>query len=217
MNTLPSKKLISKALKVSKFWDFGNNVLYDLCKKNFYHRDTDKIIAKFWIIGRSYAAAVERNKKERSSEGNFYINELSSIVKKSGIDIYLNKLRNIRKIDQDSIPLILECHWYLTYTLNEITGHNNRSLCSKYLHFHLPELFFLFDSRAVVGLRTFISYVPKPINNILENIHIDSDYAKLYCKCYQLKRNIENNYKIKLTNRQLDSILIFEADAKLKT
>lgn len=214
MNTLPSKILINNALNESKYWDFGNKILYNLCKKNFNHKDADKIITKFWIIGRSYAAAVERNNKERKSEGNFYINELFPEIQKSKIDFYLNELSKIRKINQESIPFILESHWHLTSTLNNITGHNNRSLSSKYLHFHLPELFFLFDSRAVNGLRSFTSYVPKSFSNILKHKRIDVDYAKLYCKCYQLKKNIESFYKIKLTNRQLDSILIYEADLK---
>jgi hypothetical protein len=41
---LPTKEIIEKACKPSE-WDFGNGVLYNLCKNNFKHEDDGKIIA----------------------------------------------------------------------------------------------------------------------------------------------------------------------------
>ena len=52
---------IKRVLNTNK-WDFGNKVLYNMCKKNLYHNDPDIIVGKVWIIERSYAAAIERRK-----------------------------------------------------------------------------------------------------------------------------------------------------------
>ena len=52
---------IDHALEPSP-WDLGNQVLYSLCLDHPYHTDGAAIIAKFWLIGRSYAAAIERRR-----------------------------------------------------------------------------------------------------------------------------------------------------------
>ena len=50
--------------KTSKYWDFGNNILYHLCKDNFQHEQEDVILTKVLFIGRIYAAAIERRKNK---------------------------------------------------------------------------------------------------------------------------------------------------------
>ncbi len=60
-----SKDDVEKALS-NTAWDLGNQVLYDLCSKHPFHKTPQEIIAKVWLIGRSYAAALERRKNKRS-------------------------------------------------------------------------------------------------------------------------------------------------------
>jgi hypothetical protein len=91
--------------------------------------------------------------------------------------------------------------------LKKITALDKRSFSSKYLHFHLPDLFFIYDSRAVTALRQFTSQVPKDLKHILLLDKIDKQYAKFYCKCFDLKRQINTQFKIDLTHRQLDNFL----------
>jgi hypothetical protein len=43
-------------------WDLGNQVLYSLCQAHPRHDHSDAIVAKVWLIGRSYAAAIERER-----------------------------------------------------------------------------------------------------------------------------------------------------------
>src|SRR5437762_51878 len=43
-------------------WRLGNQALYDLCRKYPRHVDDAEIIAKVWLIGRTYAASIERGK-----------------------------------------------------------------------------------------------------------------------------------------------------------
>ena len=57
------KNLINKC-KLDNEWSLGNSVLYDLCKTYPTHKDKKSIVAKIWLIGRAYAAAIERRKKD---------------------------------------------------------------------------------------------------------------------------------------------------------
>ena len=41
-------------------WRIGNQVLYDLCSRYPMHKHPAEIVAKVWLIGRSYSASVER-------------------------------------------------------------------------------------------------------------------------------------------------------------
>ena len=41
-------------------WAFGNEVLYRMCRESPLHEDPDVVVGKVWLIGRSYAAAIER-------------------------------------------------------------------------------------------------------------------------------------------------------------
>ena len=34
-------------------WDFGNRVLYQLCRDHPQHKKADVVIGKIWLIGRS--------------------------------------------------------------------------------------------------------------------------------------------------------------------
>ena len=138
---LPDKEQIKKA-KQETPWDFSNKILYDLCRNNDLHNKDEIILTKVLFIGRIYAAAVERrrNKKDEIND-DFYIKTIIPTFKKSELDRHLEKLKNFDKITISNIPDILEAHHYLTSILKNITKLNKRSFSSKYLHFHLPELF----------------------------------------------------------------------------
>lgn len=111
-------------------------------------------------------------------------------------------------MDSKTIKYALETHNYLVNILHEITDQNKRSFSSKYLHFHIPEMFFIYDSRATKGIRKFVNKIPKEHQSILELSNIDSEYAKFYIKCFELKNQITLNYGISLTNREIDNLLI---------
>lgn len=106
-------------------WDFGNAVLSNLCKENFLHVETEKIIAKVWLIGRSYSAAIERRKRKILINDNFYEDTVAPAFLNSEIDSYLNKLRKQEKLTIENLPLILETHNYLTQLTASITELEN--------------------------------------------------------------------------------------------
>ncbi|MBM3273346.1 hypothetical protein FJY94_08960, partial [Candidatus Kaiserbacteria bacterium] len=52
-------------------WDVGNAVLYSLCQQHAKHDEPSAVVAKLWLIGRAYAAAIERRKNaQHTSDGS---------------------------------------------------------------------------------------------------------------------------------------------------
>ena len=65
MVTKGTDKLYSNYLSnANSRWEYGNSVLYRMCKEQPEHKDIDVIVGKIWLIGRSYAAAIERRKMQ---------------------------------------------------------------------------------------------------------------------------------------------------------
>ena len=197
-------------------------MLYDLCKGNFEHKIDEHILTKVLFIGRIYAAAVERRRnKSTEINDNFYINVIVPTFKKSKLDEMLSELKSIKSFNTDGIIRALRTHSYMTKMLQTITELEKRSFSSKYLHFHNPDAFYIYDSRVVNALRQFSFQISPDLKLVQEYNKIDKEYAKFYCKCVELKRLIKNKYNILLTNRQLDRLLIVVANKqnieKLKT
>jgi hypothetical protein len=208
MNPILNLTRIKNAQKIN-LWQFGNEILYKLCNDQFEHKIDKYILTKVLFIGRIYAAAVERRKnKNKIQNDDFYTDEIIPVFKKSNIDDRLTKLKNMNFMDSNTIKYALETHDYLVNILHEITDQNKRSFSSKYLHFHIPEMFFIYDSRATKGIRKFINKIPLEHQSILKLNNIDIEYAKFYIKCFELKKQITLNYRIDLTNREIDNLLI---------
>ena len=87
----------------------------------------------------------------------------------------------------------------------ELTGLEKRSLASKYLHFHCPELFFIYDSRA----RTAINrYVKRPDKKALDNINCDKEYGDFVCRMLELQAFLQERTDCNQSPRTLDSFLL---------
>jgi hypothetical protein len=178
-----------------------------LCKKNFTHKEESKVIAKIWLIGRSYPAAIERRKNAAGENSDdFYLDVVAPKIINSQIDNRLHSLK-IASIDSESsIKEILEVHFFVTQLFNQISGLNKRSLASKYLHFHYPALFFIYDTRAVNGITKFSHLIGRLRKNSYRNV--DNEYRKFFNKCIKLRTHIYTEFEVKLTPRQLDNLLL---------
>ena len=198
-------------------WDLGNSVLYNLCENNFDHSSDEKIIAKVWLIGRVYAAAIERRRiNDYQINDEFYSKSVVSAFQKSRIDPLL-KLLKTSKITFETIPSILIAHYTICNEIYEITKLRKRSFSSKYLHFHLPRLFFIYDTRAVNAIRDIVGELPKSFPVDILNEAQDKEYALFYLKCFLLQTFINNEFNILLTPRQIDNLLVEHANSKLKS
>lgn len=200
--------LVQKSMAKSP-WDLGNQVLYDLCSNHPYHKSNEEIIAKVWLIGRAYAAAIERRKEEPNQKyegGSFYEDVVAPKIRKSKIDKWLSSLNKYKDINETSIPDILDVHYKVTDLFSGISGLEKRSLASKYLHFHYPNLFFIYDSRAVGSIRNFPKITPGPAYSAKE---FDHYYRKFFERCLRLRNQIRSDHYENFTNRHLDNLLLY--------
>jgi len=75
---------------------YGNHVLYKMCKTRPKHKDPKIVSSKIWIIGRAYAAAIERQGKRRVKKGVEYHDRVALVVCKEQIDKWIESVSGIR-------------------------------------------------------------------------------------------------------------------------
>src|SRR5689334_8128015 len=100
----------------SDIWGFGNEILYRLCRDYPEHKKPDVVAAKVWLIGRSYAAAVERRKNNADNpvaNDAFYKDVVVPAIISSELDKKLESLQQFSTINENSIIPVLETHGYL--------------------------------------------------------------------------------------------------------
>lgn len=201
-----SRERVEQA-KQTNAWTLGKQVLYDLCTEYPNHQRDDAVIAKVWLIGRSHSAAIERRKNEAQvPKDRFYEDQVAPALRESELDIYLNRLRPYQQIDHQNLHDILDSHGYLTKVFYDLTQHNNRSLASKYLHFHLPKLFFIYDSWAYTALANLMPH--KRVSSIGLGANQDYDYRRFFLLALDLRQAIYQEYGVFLTPQEMDNLLL---------
>lgn len=96
-------------------WEYGNSVLYRMCEEEPEHKEIDVIVGKIWLIGRSYAAAIERRKNAVVVGDDFYYDEIAPKLLEIGpeLDDRITKLRKSKGLILDDIKLVLSTHKFL--------------------------------------------------------------------------------------------------------
>ena len=206
MPTLTRAKLL-KAMAPSP-WDLSNRLLYDLCRDHPTHNQSPEVLAKVLLIGRVYAAAIER---KRSNDGGttsdrFYIETVAPQIQRSGIDAWLASVRDARPGEPATLRLVVDVHHKTTMLFGRISGLQKRSLASKYLHFHLPEHFYIFDSRAQKEIRAFSAILPR---SSTWGGTSDDQYRKFAEKCHHLTEYAASRFGLRPSPRQLDNLLLY--------
>lgn len=196
-------------------WTEGNQVLYDLCSKHSKHENDQIIVAKVWLIGRSYAAAVERRRPTGNgypvlSEG-FYRKVVCEVFRDSKLelDYDLDILKRIND-ENEKIRSGLLVHHRLVQALKERTNICHRSFASKYLHFHAPYSFYIYDSIASRGLsRLLPGRIPKDaVRRDVSPEDSDEEYRRFVIKAHHLRVRIQDTFGEDLTPRQIDRLLL---------
>ena len=181
-----------------------------MCRDNPAHNCTEIIVGKVWLIGRSYAAAIERRKKYNDSdiEDDFYFNVVAPRIMDIGseLDERINFLKKFDFITEERLKDIVDTHLFLTNVFSDITGLNKRSLASKYLHFHAPKMFYIYDSRAIKAARNYI--MPNKELQAWLNPFGDKDYIQLVIRLYSFQKYIENKFGILIKPRDIDAFLL---------
>jgi hypothetical protein len=192
-------------------WDFGNRVLYEMIRENPSHVNLQVVIGKLWIVGRAYAAAIERRKTVGDdSDPRFYESTVAREILASDIDEWIAEARSADAESEEGWKTMVQVHQETTSLFNTISGHDNRSLASKYLHFHVPKLFYLFDRRAREGLtalgRTVVGRASKKVG------FGDYEYRKHAERCRNVRRYCEKQFHVRLEPRHLDNLLLAVAE-----
>jgi hypothetical protein len=113
---------------------FGDDVLYGLCQRNPRHEETRAVVAKIWLIGRSYAAAIERQGRLAGRTLTSFYRDLANHLVASDLDHHMDRLRQLDALDWDSAEMVLDVHATFLDTLSKFTTTTPRSFASKYLH-----------------------------------------------------------------------------------
>ena len=211
LNITPSD--IAKA-RDKNIWGFANGILYDMCKNHPKHDDEAVIIGKVWIIGRAYSAAVERGAKVPKEDiGNVYEKHVAPQIKHIGalLDEKIEVANRYSRITRDSLPQILRTHKFLTDTFKDAVGLSKRSLASKYLHFHAPNSFYIYDSIACTNICACKlqsrSLKEELMHEVGEGNH-DESYLDFAAKAFTLSRLIFDDFGEWLSPRELDALLL---------
>lgn len=201
----PPKRLHMK--HANDYSGYGNAVLYRMCREQPKHESIDIISSKIWIIGRAYSATIERGAGKRMKEDkNFNQEIVAPAIRKSGIDGWIARVSSIKRLTTENFEESLNCHKKLTDLFKQITGINKRSLASKYLHFHAPYAFFIYDSianrRVKEELRTTKRRLSYPDG-------YDNEYAAFSVRCmYYRDEILEKRLHARVTPRKLDMTLL---------
>jgi len=192
-------------MRAHRIWDLGNNVLYAMCKKYPGHQADDEIVAKVWLIGRSYAASIERRRNRNPKEfgDKFYENVVAPEMRKQPIDAWLDSIEQTCPPGSAQTVVV---HKRLMDLFQSMTGLEKRSLASKYLHFHKPDAFFIYDSRVRKAIR---KVVPR-LNEIPEIAigEFDPEYRDFARRCIWLRTNILETLGTVLKPRDIDKLLL---------
>jgi len=189
-----------------------DNILYDMCKRWPHHNDLPAVQAKVTIIGRTYAAGLERKGGEDYRKG--ILETVANTLNKNStrIDRDVATLRNLKQLSMIVQDCILGTHGNMVSLLRKETKTklNFRSFVSKYLHFHAP-IVPLFDSRASSVIREL--YPWRRSRNRIRIFHKES-YDEVYSKFFaqfMLYFNDLKELKLSPTVRRADYYLIWWA------
>ena len=187
----------------SDFSGYGNAVLYKMCADKPKHTDLDAIASKIWIIGRAYSAAIERKAKDRFVKGKDFGRDIvAPQIRASKIDEWIESVSGIERLTAENLTMSLDCHKKVTDLFKQITGFDKRSLASKYLHFHAPRAFFIYDSIANRRVKQLLGDKQKRLFYAKE---FDNEYSSFSARCIFYRDNIlEKELGALVSPRRLD-------------
>lgn len=202
-----TRKMVQRASEDDS-WCIGNQALYDLCQRYPRHVVDAEIVAKVWLIGRAYSASVERGRGKAAgselSNDRFYTEAIPNALRKSRLDQKLKALAKFEETDESSAAAVLDAHAHLVSVFYGLTRKSKRSLASKYLHFHRPNLFFIYDSRAASSIRAL--GLPRHVIKVPRGA--DPAYAQFVSAVIGVREHVLSRFEQRLNPRQLDRLLL---------
>jgi hypothetical protein len=172
--------------------DPRSRTLYELC---FLHRDhlRDAVVAdKLRLIGRLYTAP---------GAGLGFSPEFSAHrLTQSAVDQWFGSLATAEALD---VGLLLELHKRVMDVFNDLPLPLARSLASKYLHFHFPELFCIYDEQ----VETAAANLMQGSCGFLAISDFDPVYGRFHACCRKLAVRLAPEVGHRLTPLEMDRLL----------
>jgi hypothetical protein len=194
---------------------FGNYVLYRMCEEQPGHTNADVVEGKIWLIGRAYAAAIERGADNAGPK--LYGLIAAEIAKANEVDGWLASVSDIKQVDANNVGRVLAVHRKFVDLLKKLAGGKRatrRSFASKYLHFHNPKAFFIFDSQANAEIRRRCKELTRAKNVKSSQLGLSPDsydeaYADFVLCCIQYRdEEARRRGNGPMSPRQLDQELL---------
>jgi hypothetical protein len=199
------KEWVEHALATS-IWGTGNDWLYDLCERYPSHNKIDHVLAKIWLIGRAYAASAERGVSGKG-KGDEYLIQLSKRLIDNKIDKFLSGLPKGTANYSSYYQSVVKAHRDVELVFADKNKLKRVSLTSKYLHFHRPNLFPIYDSRvaqAITKVTPDYRHTKYPLPKEYEK----SVYGKHCARYVWLLQKVTALNGEAITLRQLDNLLL---------
>lgn len=137
---------------------FGTDVLYRMCEAAPTHVDVPTTISKLWLIGRSYAAALER-RRDKATHQEPYLRTARALQADRAWADQLEAVRgfstDVDAYGAENVALLVQTVDALAEHFNEHTGLRKTSLASKYIHFHQPRVP-IYDSYSDKALTRYV-------------------------------------------------------------
>jgi hypothetical protein len=178
--------------------DPRTRALYELCFLHRHHFQDDIVADKLRMIVRLCA---EHGFNVNSFSPEFVAHRLG----RSGVDRWFAGLATAEQID---MALVFEMHRRVMDVFADLLAEQSRSLASKYLHFHFPELFYLYDQRVAAAA---IDIGDGECGYLARTEH-DPAYGRFFACCRKLTDKLSALAGRRLNPRELDRVLRAWAD-----
>lgn len=108
-------------------WDLTNKMLYRLCREHPTHTDQDAIVAKIRIIGRVYAASIERRRTQIGDSTDSFYKNVGREILRSKLDEWIDEAREINPNSDAALAVMVGVHKRTVELFRRISGLNKRS------------------------------------------------------------------------------------------
>jgi hypothetical protein len=188
-------------------WALVDDVLYGLCRQYPTHTVRGQVVAKVAVIGRAYAASVERCISPPPGTQALMLAADHLYEHGAEVDDIVETISLADEpLTEEGIALIVEQHGRLVKLIAALPecSRRPRSFASKYLHFHHPVVP-IFDSYAVEHLSKLVHW-DKDIVPFDKPKGADPEYWDFCVRLFRLYRKCRQA-GLEVTTKQLDTFL----------
>ncbi len=190
-NTL-TREFITEALADSVL-EPRIRALYELCFMHRHHFHDQLVADKLRMLVRVCA-------DRGITMAGFSPESVAHRLGRAGVDRWFGGLATAEQLD---VALLLEVHKRMMEVFDDVGVAEARSLASKYLHFHFPELYYVHDSRVEAAALA----LGQGECGFLALADHDSAYGRFYACARKLAERMRPLVGRRLSPRELDRVL----------